>query len=332
MFKINTAVYSAMFSLPQSVADKGLKLVSGEQLKVIIAIFRNPDADVKALAEKTGLPEYAVKEAVEYWIGEGVLCADSASENPPAPPATAEKKEVRPLPEIRFVNPTQQEIGEILESNSAMRRLFNEAQEILGKTVGYTMQCSIYSVVNFYGITPDVANCLLHFARSISCTSQSDIQKIAAYWSQNGITSLTAADDYIAETEKAVEFYRQLAKLTGNSEETPSFAILEMVAEWIRWGYSPEAVFKAYEIMKEEKQTGRLNWNAFRHINGTVKNWRARGAVTVEDIERGTEKFASKGKKAQKETSFNVELAEKNARENPKDFGSMKNRKKRKES
>ena len=140
---------------------------------------------------------------------------------------------------------------------------------------------------------------------------------------------MSLADDYITETEKAIKFFKELAVLTNNSEETPSFAVLEMISEWIRWGYTVETAQKAFEIMKAEKQTGRLNWNNLRHMNGTIKNWRSMGMLTVEDIEKGTKKFGGKKQSVPKETSFDVELAEKMATESPKDFGSMKNKKRK---
>ena len=244
--------------------------------------------------------------------------------------ATPEKV-TRPLPEIRFTNPTQEEINAVLKKNGAVKRLFNEAQDILGKTLGHTMQCTIYSVVYQYGITPDVANCLLHFAKSIDNTSQNDILKIAKYWAENGITDLVSADEYINETEKALTLFCQLAKNTNNDSSTPTFAVLELFCEWIRWGYTIDVVQKAFDIMKAEKQTGRLVWNNVTHMNGTIKNWRKQGMTTLEDIEKGTKKFQTKAQitKTEKETSFDVQKAEKEAVENPKDFGSMKNKKRK---
>ncbi len=339
MFKISPSVYSSMFSLPTEIADKELKFASGEQLKVIICIFRHPDITAEEISQKTNLSPANVREYIEYWENAGILTAEE-----PAPPVKTEKQnepntaeKTIILPDIRFTNPTQAEIDNIIKKNGSMKRLFNEAQEILGKTLGYTMQCTLYSVVNFYGITPDVVNYLLHFAKSIDATSQDDIQKIAKYWAQNSITTLAAADDYIAETEKAINLFRELALRTNNDEKAPSFAVLEMICEWIRWGFPVDTVEKAFYIMKEEKQTGRLVWKNVCHINGTLKKWRAAGTFTVEDIEKGTKKFETKSNKKNtepKKTSFDVERAEKNAREKRKRFGDakyIKNRKKESE-
>ena len=333
MWSISPKVYSSMFSLPTEIADKGLKFASGEQLKVIIAIFRNPEITLDEITKVCNLSLGTVTECVEYWTDNGILQNEEvkASVKTEKQVVPAEKVKM-PLPEIHFTNPSQAEIEKILKKNGAMKRLFNEAQEILGRTLGYSMQCTIYSVVNRYGITPDVANCLIHFAKSIDNTSQNDLLKIAKYWAENGITDLLSADEYINETEKALAVFRELAVRTNNDTSAPTFAVMEVFCEWLRWGYTIDEIEKAFQIMKAEKQTGRLVWNNISHMNGTIKNWRKQGLSTLEDIEKGTKKFQSKTQKAKtetKETSFDVHKAEKQATENPKDFGSMKNKKRK---
>lgn len=327
MFEISPKVYSSMFSLPTEIADKGLKFASGEQLKVIICIFRNPQITAEEITKITNLSLGTVNECVEYWTENGILKASQPERvvKTEKQLQTTEKAPL-PLPEVQFTNPTQEEIEKILRKNGSMKRLFNEAQEILGRTLGYSMQCTIYSVVNRYGITPDVANCLLYFARSIDNTSQNDILKIAKYWAENGVTDMQSADDYIQETEKALNLFRQLAESTNNDTSAPTFAVLEIFCQWLRWGYGYSEIKKAFDIMKAEKQTGRLVWNNISHMNGTIKNWHKQGMNSLEDIEKGTKKFQSKTQKEnkEKETSFDVEKAERQAKLNRKNFGEIK--------
>ena len=333
MFKIAPKVYSSMFSLPTEIADKGLKFASGEQLKVIIAIFRNPETDEEQIAKVTNLSLSTVKECVEYWVDSGILQTEKTEETVKTEKHTelATEKVKTVLPEIHFSNPTQEEIEKVLKKNGSMKRLFNEAQQILGRTFGFAMQSTIYSVVYRYGIKPDVANCLLHFAKSIDSTGHNDILKIAKYWAENGITNLSAADDYIRETEKSLSLFKELANRTNNDDSAPSFAVLELISEWIRWGYNIDVVEKAFNIMKNEKQTGRLVWTNMRHMNGIIKKWHSAGMLTVQDIEKGTKKFETKTQKQNKtkETSFDIEKAEEKAKSNRKDFGEMKNKRKK---
>lgn len=329
MFKVNPRVYSSMFSLPTRIVDKDIKFATGEQIKVLLCVFRNPEITTEELMKKTGLSQNEVEECVEYWQDNSVLHSEQMTQpvKTEAQNIKAEQTVKMPLPQIQFTNPTQAEIEKVLKKNGGVRRLFNEAQEILGRTLGYSMQCTIYSVVYRYGIKPDVANCLLYFAKSIDLTSQNDILKIAKYWAENGITTLSCADDYIRETEKALSVFKELALRTNNDTGAPTFAVLEVFCEWIRWGFGIDEIEKAFNIMKAEKQTGRLVWNNICHMNGTIKNWYKADMTSVADIEKGTKKFGRKKKTADKETSFDVEKAEQQARENRKDFGTKKNKK-----
>ena len=91
-----------------------------------------------------------------------------------------------------------------------------------------------------------------------------------------------------------------------------------------------EEINKAFDIMKAEKLTGRLVWKNVTHMNGTIKNWRKAEMYTVTDIEKGTKKFESKASKKankDKETSFDVQKATEKSKENRKDFGTKKNKK-----
>lgn len=332
MFKVNPKVYASMFSLPTEIVDKGIKFASGEQIKVILCVFRNPEITIGELMRKTNLSKNEVEECVEYWKDNGILEAELKTEKTvkTEKQITQLEKVKVPLPEIRYVPPTQEEINKILKGRSAVSRLFIEAQEILGKTFGYTTQCAIHAIVYYYGIKPDVANCLLHFAKSIDSTSQDDIKKIAEYWKENGITTQAAADDYITETDKALSVFRELAERTNNDTSPPTFAVLELFCEWLRWGYTIDEIEKAFNIMKAEKLTGRLVWRNVTHMNGTIKNWRKEEMFTVADIEKGTKKFETKStKKAekQKKTSFDIEKATEKSKENRKDFGTKKNKK-----
>ena len=332
MFKVNPKVYASMFSLPTEVVDKGIKFASGEQIKVILCVFRNPEITIGELMRKTNLSKNEVEECVEYWKDNGILEAELKTEKTvkTEKQITQLEKVKVPLPEIRYVPPTQEEINKILKGRSAVSRLFIEAQEILGKTFGYTTQCAIHAIVYYYGIKPDVANCLLHFAKSIDSTSQDDIKKIAEYWKENGITTQVAADDYITETDKALSVFRELAERTNNDTSPPTFAVLELFCEWLRWGYTIDEIEKAFNIMKAEKLTGRLVWRNVTHMNGTIKNWRKEEMFTVADIEKGTKKFETKSTKQaekQKKTSFDIEKATEKSKENRKDFGTKKNKK-----
>ena len=108
MFEISPKVYSSMFSLPTEIADRGLKFASGEQLKVIICIFRNPEITVEEITKFTNLSLGTVNECVEYWVANGILKDTKPQEIVKTESQVQKAEKVQmPLPEIAFTNPTQ---------------------------------------------------------------------------------------------------------------------------------------------------------------------------------------------------------------------------------
>ena len=106
MFEISPKVYSSMFSLPTEIADRGLKFASGEQLKVIIAIFRNPEITPDEITKVCNLSLGTVEECVEYWTDNGILKSVKTVETVKTEKQVTSVETVRmPLPEIHFTNP-----------------------------------------------------------------------------------------------------------------------------------------------------------------------------------------------------------------------------------
>ncbi len=72
---ISPSSFSGVFVLPASVADRTLKTVSGNFLKVIIYIYRNcaETVDAERISAATGVPVGEVNDALLFWTGKGLL-------------------------------------------------------------------------------------------------------------------------------------------------------------------------------------------------------------------------------------------------------------------
>lgn len=336
MYSVDVKLYASSFSVPAKIADEMLKLCSGEQLKVMLCILRNPQIEAEEIAKKTGLSAETVTECAEYWADAGIVIADNEDLHSPASEKdNAKMTETVSAPKIiPLLKPTQEEIDSALEKSRSLRNLFNEAQQILGKTYGYTMQSMLYNVVYYYGLSQDVANLLLNFAKYADTCSQQDILKIAKFWSENGITDCSSANDYINRATKGRKLFSELAALTGNADSPPTFVQYEYLCKWVLWGFDARAVAKAHGIMKAEKETGTLNYRNFQYMDKVLKGWHEAGLHTVAEIESASDKPSEQKKKpnvkkekAKKETSFDIELAKEKSRDRTRDIGNMKNKK-----
>lgn len=333
MYSADVKLYASSFSVPAKIADEMLKRCSGEQLKVILCILRNPEIDDEGIAEKTGLSVEAVAECADYWVDAGIVVADRKDEGLlTTEKDNSEMSESLTSPKIiPLLKPSQQEIDSALAKSRSLRNLFNEAQQILGKTYGYTMQSLLYNIVYYYGLSQDVANLLLNFAKYAGTCSQQELLKIAKYWSENGITDCSAANDYIQRATKGRKLFSELADLTGNADASPTFAQYELLCKWLIWGFDAKSVAKAHGIMKAEKETGALNYRNFQYMDRVLKKWHEANLHTVEEIENAPSgAFEQKKKiKPKKETSFDIELVKEKSRDRTRDIGNMKNKKRK---
>lgn len=333
MYSADVKLYASAFSVPSKIADEMLERCSGEQLKVILCILRNPEIDDGQIAEKTGLSSETVAECADYWIDAGILVSDNKDLG--AFSSEKDNEEMTKLvsaPKIMpLLKPSQEEIDIALEKSRSLRNLFNEAQQILGKTYGYTTQCMLYNIVYYFGLSQDVANLLLHFAKYADTCSQNEILNIARNWSENGITDCSAANDYINKATKGRKLFSELAALTGNADTSPTFAQYEFLCKWISWGFDAEAVAKAHKIMKDAKETGTLNYRNFQYMDKKLRIWHEAGVHTAEEIEAAPNITLEPRKKPKpkKETSFDIELVKEKSRDRTRDIGNKKNKKRK---
>lgn len=105
------------------------------------------------------------------------------------------------------------------------------------------------------------------------------IRKAAYRWKRSGIDTLEAADSYL----KRLEYYESQEGTMLNAvsifgREAMAFE-KEYIAQWLDWGFGPEAVTLAFE--QTMKNCGMLKW---KYLNGVLRNWHNAGLHTVKEI------------------------------------------------
>ena len=81
MYSADVKFFASSFSVPAKIADEMLKLCSGEQLKVILCILRNPEIEAEEIARITGLSLSEVEECAEYWADSGIIISETVEPN-----------------------------------------------------------------------------------------------------------------------------------------------------------------------------------------------------------------------------------------------------------
>ena len=78
--------WGSSFSVPSKVVDKYIKLSDGDFVKVLLCILCSTEreCDSAKLAEKSGLPENTVIDAVTHWVSLGVITSERSDTAKPA--------------------------------------------------------------------------------------------------------------------------------------------------------------------------------------------------------------------------------------------------------
>ena len=319
MYKLNPAAYDSVFVMPNAVVDKYIFLASELQLKALLLIAKNGIEDKSAEGLASLLKKNAddVKDALEFWVSEGILISDEQYNLPVKSEKTEEKvikeekKELAPIP---VVKPTIEQVNARMEEDADIKYLFNQAQKMLGRTIGWDGQTRLLMVHDYYGLPVDVILTMLSYLAGTGKTSSSEITKLAKYWAENGITTHEAANEYIDRMNAVQVVYDELKKRFGLGHERPSTKQAAYIADWLAAGFSNALIFKAYDEMID-----RTEKPSFPYANKILLGWKEQGVKTAEDVEKAEKnKQSNKRKKNREEkVSFDIKKAEEKAKRGP---------------
>lgn len=286
-YQINPGAWGAMFPIPAGVVDEHIKMVGRDQLKVLLWLFRHA-SDGKELADlcaDTGIkPEDAV-DAMQYWIGCGLLIQTGEAPAAPMPEKKAEpeKPVLAPIP---LSKPTSEQIACRLLEEPALSLLYAEAQQKLGRTIGYDGQSTLLMIHDQYGLPVEVILMILEYAASQGKTSMAYIAKMGRDWGEREIDTLEKAEEQLTRLRTGQSLWNQLKALTGIHTPRPTAAQEKFLTEWSdELHFGIDMIHLAYEEMANH--TDRLS---FPYMNKVLRSWHEKGLLTPEQV--GKEKQA----------------------------------------
>lgn len=292
-YQINPGAWGAMFPIPTGVVDEHIKMVGRDQLKVLLWIFRHASEkkEMADLCADTGIDREDAIDAMQYWIGCGLLTKSgeplAISETnqreavaPAAKPVAAqpEKSALAPLP---LSKPTSEQIACRLLEEPALGLLYAEAQQKLGRTIGYDGQSTLLMIHDQYGLPIEVILMILEYAASQGKTSMAYIARMGRDWGEREIDTLEKAEEQIARLRTGQSLWSQLRKLTGIHTPRPTAAQEKFLTEWSdELHYGIDMIHLAYEEMANH--TDRLS---FPYMNKVLRSWHGKGYLTPEQVQ-----------------------------------------------
>lgn len=317
-YEINPYVYKDIFAVPSGIVDDNIRLANGLQIKVLLYMLRHSQEALSPedIASAIGITDkFDVEDAMIFWRERGLLIKkeeeakpllhiESVSEIKIEPTnsteSTVPKKAVTKVSDIPISRPSYEQIAVRLQECKEFSDLFAEAQQALGKTIGYDGQSVLIMMHDSYGLPFEVILMAVEYSVSQKKTGFSSIAKLGKAWSENGIDTLEGAMEYIEEHNIINEAWNKLRSLTDISNKAPTAKQSQMLSCWIKeYGYNADIIYYAYE--ESVDRTGKMS---LPYMDKIIRNWHDKGVKTVMDIQKEKAKWLEEreNKKSQKKT------------------------------
>lgn len=327
-YQINPAAYASIFAVPKAVVEDNLLLASPTALKALLLMLCRGEAlSSEAIALSLKRDEADVADALVFWQQRGILIPADGDPIPapafpkaapaavPAPaPAAVPEEPKKTAPELPLARPTHEQIAIRLQECEDFRALFQEAQQKLGKTIGYEGQSILIMLHDTYDLPVEVILMLLEYAKSKGKTGYKYIASIGREWSEKEIDSLESAEEYIREQHTTDTVWEQFRALTNAKNRNPTAKQKRYLLSWSReLGFSAEMIALAYEICIDN--TNKLS---LEYMDRVLRSWQQNGVKTPAEAARAQERWSAQrygqskqkaGKKSRAESVFSSDAS-----------------------
>ncbi|MBO4733415.1 MAG: DnaD domain protein [Clostridia bacterium] len=296
-FSLNMKSISSSFPVPCEVADKYIKLASGEQIKVLLLAMRDlsDKIDVSGIAEKLKTDKTAVEDALLFWTQCGIV---TRAETPP------ERKEKQVV--ITAEMPTRRDVIARGMEDEKIRLLLREAQLKFGRGLKNNESRLLVSLYDDYGMDVSVILLLLQHAASQKKTNLTYIRSTAEKWLKAGVETVLDGETLIADEAKGKLAFSVVRRAFGIDDRLPSEKETEYSDIWVnKWGMTPELIKAAYDVCIDSKAK-----ISFPYINKILEKWHKAGYKTVKDVKEEKKTPSKKGGSSSDFAGFDLDAFE----------------------
>lgn len=160
------------------------------------------------------------------------------------------------------------EIGKRIEENSKLAQTYKIVSRILGKNLSSSDIELLYSMYDYYGLTPEVIVVMVEYYASKGKTTMRNLEREAQKWSENNISTVYKANKFIKKREEFLSYAGNVKRIIGANERKLTQKELEYINKWQSdFKMQPEDIKNAYEITVEN--TGKV---AFGYMNKILES------------------------------------------------------------
>lgn len=291
-YSVNPTLFKSIFAVPTDIADKHIRLANGDQLKVLLWILRNStdNPDINEMCKALRMDPSDASDYLQYWVLTGVLSENGETAVIPSPAPvennltekkvieTTVKTEIAPVTPSK---PSSREIIQRIDESPEIGHLFNEAQKLLGKTIGYDGQCTLLLLHDHYGLPTEVLFMMIDYCVSIGKSNYAYLEAVGRDWGSREIDTLEKAAEQISILKNANAVWKEFAQNAGINNPRPTVKQTEYLRRWSNeWKFSIPMILLAYEEMANH--TSKLS---MAYIDKILMNWHDKGFRTPDDVE-----------------------------------------------
>lgn len=268
-------------------AQQGMLLCDGIAAP---AVLTESPAHTAADAVQTDMQRFAEKDVSPQQAA--APAGEPQSDTAPVQTEKQTKEKITVSPS----RPTHAQICKRLDESEELRILFNEAQTVLGRMLGTGDQAALLLLYDYYGLPADVLLMLCEYARTMGKAGNLNyIYAVGQDWSEREIDTFERADEELRRLSQIDTDWTALCSLTGLQHAKPTKSQQNYLRSWTgEWKFSMQMVALAFEKMQE-----RTDGVRFSYMNGILKNWHAKGISTPEQVEKEELAFKEKTQETQ---------------------------------
>lgn len=269
-----------IFSLPRAVLGQ-LKTASEAELKVLLYLFANKEAEVPELCAQLGIRPAEAETAVAFWRGAGIFQEDTNAPKKPVAPSTG-----------LFKSYDSQTIKEKLDDPKFKLCCELVAEKLEKAQLTKNDLSSLVYLYDYVGLSPEMISGVAAYAASRGKKSMQYLMTTALkMYQEDGIDTYEKFEKHLARLEQLQSDIGRVTRMCGYGDRELSSKESAYLKRWFSdWGFTFDVVKLAYERTVDNLGHVRLSY-----MNTILGRWYDSGWMTPEAIEASDKKPASAG-------------------------------------
>ena len=265
--------------LVPSVVVKYLKEASAAELRVLLALLsQGRNASEQTVCDALGITPSELAACVESWLSRGVLSMQGRFVVLTPPSAELAKPAVARGSDTRRPTYQMDLVWQELEKKPDLRSALRTAQTILNREFSQTEYEVLYSLYDYYGLSPETILLLMGHCAARGRTSCKALEELAAEWHRRGISTPEEASAYIEDESRKSDAQSMVRRLFSLGQRRLSPNEKAFIARWTGdFRYGEDMLEAAYNRCVDV--TGKLS---FSYIDKILTSWHVKGIDSVE--------------------------------------------------